>query len=67
MTPTSNVLFPQQLGPIMLPNTISIIFVIKSINAVVVKPGFISESTSYNLGWKSSTNNRDEQVIKYIE
>ena len=38
MTPTSNVLFPQQLGPITLPKTISILFVSKSINAFVVKP-----------------------------
>ena len=57
MTSTSTVLFPQQLGLITLPKTISILFVIKSINAVVVKPGFISESTAYNLGWNFFTNN----------
>ena len=62
MTPSPNVLFPQQLGPIAISKTISIRFVIKSINAIVNKPGFFSESTSYNLGWNFFTNNRDKQV-----
>ena len=48
MTPTSNVFFPQQMGPITLPKMIRILFVIKSINAVIIKPGLIS-------GWNSST------------
>ena len=60
MTPTSNVLFPQKIGPITLSKMMSLLFFIKSINAVVIKQGFISESTSYNLGWNSSTNNTDK-------
>ena len=49
MTPKSNIFFLQQLGSITVSKKISILFVIKSINAVVVKPGFIGDSTSYNL------------------
>ena len=48
MTPESNVLFLQQLGPITLPEIINILFVIKSINAVVVKPNFITEFYNFN-------------------
>ena len=59
ITSTSNVLFPLQMDPIMHPKMISILLVIKSINATVFKSDFNSESTSYNLDWNFSTNNRD--------
>ena len=67
MTPTSNILFPQQMGPITLLKTMSILFVIKSMNADVIKPGFISELTSYYLVWNSSTNKRDKSLNSLTE